>query len=83
MAKSTLVCYLCWLVGGWFGLHQLYLRRDRHAFLIWSSAAGYLGCGLLRDLWRIPEYVRDANEDPAYMKDLIHSMREKKKVFAQ
>jgi DnaJ family protein C protein 22 len=79
--KSVCVCYFYWLIGGWFGLHQIYLRRDRHAFLIWSSAAGYFGFGLLRDLWRIPEYVRDANEDPIYMEELIKSMKEKKKVL--
>ena len=78
--KSIWVCYFYWLIGGWCGLHQIYLRRDRHAFLIWSSAAGYLGCGLLRDLWRIPEYVRDANEDPGYMEKLITSMRERENV---
>ena len=78
--KSVCLTYLFWLIGGWFGLHQIYLRRDRHAFLIWSSAAGYLGFGLIRDLWRIPEYVRDANEEPVYMEELIKTMRKKKKV---
>jgi TM2 domain-containing membrane protein YozV len=78
--KSVCVTYLLWLIGGWFGLHQIYLRRDRHAFLIWSSAAGYLGFGLLRDLWRIPEYVKDANEDPGYMEELIKNMKKKRKV---
>ncbi|XP_032777236.2 dnaJ homolog subfamily C member 22 [Daphnia magna] len=77
--KSVCVTYLLWLMGGWFGLHQIYLRRDRHAFLIWSSAAGYLGFGLLRDLWRIPEYVKDANEDPRYIEELIKNMKKKKK----
>ncbi len=78
--KSVCITYLFWLIGGWFGLHQIYLRRDRHAFLIWSSAAGYLGLGLIRDLWRIPQYVKDANEEPVYMEELIKKMREKKKV---
>ena len=78
--KSVCVTYLLWLIGGWFGLHQIYLRRDRHAFLIWSSAAGYLGFGLFRDLWRIPEYVKDANEDPGYMEELIKNMKKKRKV---
>lgn len=58
----------------------MYLRRDRHAFLMWSTAAGFLGLGLIRDFWRIPEYVKDANEDPAYMEKLRDVMRKKKKV---
>lgn len=78
--KSTCVAYTLWLVGGWCGLHQLYLRRDRHAFLIWSTAGGYLGFGLLRDLWKIPEYVRDANDDHAYVEELKRTVRKKKKV---
>lgn len=78
--KSTCVAYILWLFGGWFGLHHIYLRRDRHAFLIWSTAAGYLGCGLLRDLWRIPDYVQDANEDPEYMEKFIDTKKKEKKV---
>lgn len=78
--KSVCVTYFLWLIGGWCGLHQIYLRRDRHAFVIWSSAAGYLGFGLIRDLWRIPEYVKDANEEPVYMENLIKTMRKKEKV---
>jgi len=58
----------------------MYLRRDRHAFLMWSTAAGFFGLGLIRDVWRIPEYVKDANEDPTYMEKLRDVMRKKKKV---
>lgn len=41
--KSVCLTYFFWFIGGWFGLHQLYLGRDRHAFLIWSTAGGYWG----------------------------------------
>jgi len=56
------------------------LGRDRHAFLIWSTAAGYLGLGLLRDLWRIPTYVKDANNDPTYLEELTRKMRKNTRV---
>lgn len=36
---------------------------------------GYFGVGWTRDLWRIPEYVRDANNDVDYMKKLSDKMR--------
>ncbi len=32
--------------------------------------------GWLRDLWRLPEYVKDANSDPAYEKELSKKMKE-------
>ena len=33
-----------------------------------------------RELWRIPEYVRDANDDdPAHLERLAEKMRDKKK----
>jgi DnaJ family protein C protein 22 len=38
--------------------------------------AGYFGVGWLRDLWRLPEYVKDANSDPAYEKELSKKMKE-------
>lgn len=74
-AKSLFWTYFWWLFGGVFGLHHFYLGRDRHAFITWITAGGYFGCGWLRDLWRIPEYVRDVNEDPEYMKQLKMKMR--------
>ena len=30
-------------------------------------------------MWRIPEYVRDANDDPAHLESLAEKMRDKKK----
>jgi hypothetical protein len=40
---------------------------------------GYFGFGWFRDLWRIPEYVKDANDDPDYLRWLAEKMRDKKK----
>ena len=36
---------------------------------------GYFGAGWFRDLWRIPEYVRDANNDPGFLADLSEKVR--------
>ena len=73
--KSLCVAYLFWLLGGLFGLHHLYLRRDGHAFIYYITCGAYFGMAWLRDLWKLPEYVKDANEDPEYMKDLRILMR--------
>jgi DnaJ family protein C protein 22 len=35
--------------------------------------------GWIRDLWRIPEYVRDANDDTNYLKQLKAKMKERGK----
>ena len=40
---------------------------------------GYFGLGWFRDIWRIPSYVREANDDPAYLIDLTEKMRTRKK----
>lgn len=80
MAKSVLVAYVLWLVGGFFGLHHLYLRRDLHAFLTWSTLGGYFGIGLLRDLARIPEYVADCNEDEKFIRKFVQQLKENDKV---
>ncbi|UYV74210.1 DNAJC22 [Cordylochernes scorpioides] len=75
MAKSLFLTYLFWLIGGIFGLHHFYLQRDRHAFIWWISVGGYFGLGWIRDLWRIPKYVKDANEDVDYIEELTEKMR--------
>lgn len=74
--KSLFVTYLLWLFGGFFGLHHLYLGRDFHALIWCMFAGGYFGLGLIRDLWKIPEYVKDANEESAYMEQLFDKMRQ-------
>lgn len=42
-------------------------------------SGGYFGVGWVRDLWRIPEYVRDANDDPDYLKRLREKMKARAK----
>ncbi|XP_063393174.1 dnaJ homolog subfamily C member 22 [Cydia fagiglandana] len=80
--KSVLVAYVLWLFGGIFGVHHFYLRRDRHAFVWWSTLGGF-GVGWLGEIFRIPRYVRDANEDPKYMEELVGRMiRNKKPPFS-
>ncbi|CAH4038548.1 dnaJ homolog subfamily C member 22 [Pieris brassicae] len=76
--KSVFWAYVFWLFGGIFGLHHFYLRRDRHAFIWWSSLGGF-GVGWLGEVFRIPRYVRDANEDPQSIQDLIGRMRQYRK----
>lgn len=69
------VTYILWLIGGFFGLHHIYLERDAQAFLWWCTFGGYAGCGWLRDIFHIPEYVADANEDKKFMEKHIHRLR--------
>eukprot|EP00659_Diplonema_papillatum_P001750 gene1750-2657_t len=59
--KSVLVAYLCWLVGGWFGLHHWYLERNSQAIL-WTCSAGGFGIGCFLDFFYIPTYVQEYNE---------------------
>lgn len=66
--KSLFIAYLCWFFGGLFGLHHFYLGRDKHAFITFATFGGYFTLGLIRDLWRMPEYVKDANNDLEYLK---------------
>ncbi|XP_016970706.1 dnaJ homolog subfamily C member 22 [Drosophila rhopaloa] len=73
--KSVVVAYLCWLFGGIFGLHHLYLHRDRHAFIWWCTLGGYMGIGWMGELFLIPEYVRDANEDPRFVKLFVAKLQ--------
>ncbi|XP_023229256.1 dnaJ homolog subfamily C member 22-like [Centruroides sculpturatus] len=75
MAKSLLLTYILWLIGGFWGLHHLYLGRDEQALVWVMFAGGYFGLGWLRDLWRIPEYVQEANGDSYYIEKLVYKMR--------
>lgn len=77
--KSIFWAYICWLIGGFFGLHLFYLRRDAHAFLIWSTLGGY-GIGWLADITKIPRYVREANHDPKASAEIAEKIRKNKKV---
>jgi len=73
--KSLCVTYFLWLLFGWFGLHHFYLGRDRQAFAWWTTFGGMCFLGWFRDLWRIPEYVDDANEEAYYMEELTNNMK--------
>jgi len=64
---SVCIAYFLWMVGGWFGLHHFYLGRDKQAFVWWCLPGGYFGLGWVRDLWRIPEYVREANAEKGWV----------------
>jgi TM2 domain-containing membrane protein YozV len=75
MAKSMFLTYVLWSIGGFFGLHHIYLGRDAQAFLWWCTLGGYAGCGWLRDIFHIPEYVADANEDKKFIEKHIHRLR--------
>lgn len=79
MAKSLILTYLLWLIGGPFGLHHFYLNRNIQGFLWLCLPGGYFGLGWFRDIWRIPSYVREANGDREYMKDLAARMKAKSK----
>jgi len=63
--KSIVVAYTYWMLGGMFGLHHIYLERPTQAFL-WSTTGGLGLMGYLRDAWRIPAYVAQANQDDGY-----------------
>lgn len=77
--KSVLVAYILWLFGGIFGVHHFYLRRDRHAFVWWTTLGGF-GVGWLNEILRIPRYVREANEHPKHMEELVGRISRNKKV---
>ncbi|CAG5121524.1 unnamed protein product [Candidula unifasciata] len=59
---STVIAYIIWLFLGWAGLHHLYLGRVNQA-IVWFATFGGCGVGLIRDFWKIPEYVRWCNGD--------------------
>lgn len=79
--KSKFWAYFLWLFGGIFGAHHFYLGRDDHGFIWWCSLGGYFGCGWLRDLFKIPTYVADANNEPDYIEWFKNQVRANKKVI--
>lgn len=60
-------------------MHHIYLGRDDHAFITLATFGGYFTLGLIRDLWRLPEYVREANNDPEYLSKLHQQIKTHKK----
>ncbi|KAM0724393.1 DnaJ-like protein subfamily C member 22 [Formica fusca] len=77
--KSMFGTYLLWLFGGLFGAHHVYLGRDDQAFVYISTFGGYIGFGWLRDIYRIPAYVADANDDPKFIQDFKRKVRANRK----
>lgn len=69
MAKSVKNAYFLWLIGGLFGLHHIYLGRYKQA-LVWFSSLGGFFIGLISDLYNMPEYVRESNEETSNIEKL-------------
>lgn len=76
MASLT-IAYILWLFGGWFGLHHFYLGRDNQALIWWATLGGGFGIGWLRDIWRMPDYVRQANKPHDYIEEIKDRIRKK------
>ncbi|CAK9798245.1 DnaJ homolog subfamily C member 22 [Anthophora quadrimaculata] len=76
---STFWAYVLWLFGGLIGAHHVYLERDAQAFVYCSTFGGYFGFGWLRDIYRIPSYVLDANEDPKFINEFKRKVRMNRK----
>lgn len=50
--------------------------------MVWyTTFFGFAGIGILRDFFRIPEYVRDVNESDKYVEQLTLKMRKYDKVM--
>ena len=79
MAKNLLVAYFLWFFFGWSGLPHFYLGRDRQAFVWFTTFGGFWGLGWMRDLWRIPDYVDEANGEDYFMYELKNKMKRRKK----
>lgn len=79
MAKYTLVAYSLWLFLGLFGTHHFYLGRDHHGLLWLTSFGGLFGIGWMRDFFRLPSYVREANEHPEFLMKMRMETRRRKR----
>ena len=79
MMKNIFFTYMLWFFFGWLGLHHLYLGRDRQAFVWLTTFGGFFGVGWMRDLWRIPDYVDEANQEAYFMYSLRNKMKHRKK----
>ena len=60
-SKSPVLTFVLWLTLGWFGAHHFYLGRYRHGFVWLATLGGGFGFGWLAEIWRLPAYVRAAN----------------------
>jgi hypothetical protein len=59
-AKSTGTAYLLWFFLGALGVHKFYLGKVGIG-IAYFFTLGFLGIGLLIDLFTLPKQVRDAN----------------------
>ncbi|MGY6250486.1 TM2 domain-containing protein [Bosea thiooxidans] len=60
--KSTGIAYLLWLFLGFAGAHKFYLGRPMIG-LLYLLTFGFLGVGMIVDLFTIPSQVRGANNE--------------------
>lgn len=58
--KSTGVAYLLWFFLGVFGIHHFYLGKAGRG-VAYLLTAGFVGVGLLIDLFTLPAQVRNVN----------------------
>ena len=75
--KKVFIAYFYWLLGGVAGLHHFYLGRINQGFAYWTTGGGFLAA-FIRDVWKIPEYVKQANLDPVFVKRLMIEMKQYK-----
>ncbi|WP_218577237.1 TM2 domain-containing protein [Phytohabitans rumicis] len=62
--KSVGTAYLLWFFLGAVGAHQFYLGKTGRA-ISYIFTLGWLGIGLLIDLFTLPKQVRAVNGTPA------------------
>ncbi len=59
--KSTGIAYLLWLLFGFVGAHKFYLGRPLIG-LLYLLTFGFLGVGVIIDLFTMPSQVASAND---------------------
>ncbi|TMW58277.1 hypothetical protein Poli38472_011865 [Pythium oligandrum] len=60
MTKHVSIAYALWIVGGWCGLHHLYLNHPEAAFLR-TVTLNCWGAAWIRDMISMRRYVLEAN----------------------
>lgn len=67
--KSVTITYFLWFFGGILGFHHYYLRRTEQAIVWFCTFGGFLGTAWVFEFFKIPKYVREANEDPIFVEE--------------
>ena len=67
--------FIWWCFPGACALNELNSFKLQLMTFYFGFTGGYFGAGWFRDLWRIPEYVREANDDPDHLRWLAEKMR--------